>query len=149
MDRVLPILSALNELENSAPPTLKIHKSSAEYLYSLIQGELQRHRALLEIHTLTSQPSAINTAASSLPLIEKLTQYPPQNVDPKNLVPYPPKLEAAPVKPLFFDVAWNYIDYPGQERQIVAETTTEAEAATPAQAKEQPAQKKGWFGFGR
>ncbi|KAI7665616.1 hypothetical protein KC318_g7010, partial [Hortaea werneckii] len=73
----------------------------------------------------------------------------------KNLVQYPPKIQPVPVKPLFLDVAWNYIDYPGRTAEVPA-----AKAAAPGQdtqmangieekpAVEQP-KKRGWFGFGR
>lgn len=60
-------------------------------------------------------------------------------------------MEVVPVKPLFLDVAWNYIGYPdksegqqqaevkAQEKQV--QGGAEQEAAKP--------QKRGWFGFGR
>lgn len=73
-------------------------------------------------------------------------------MDLERIVEYPPKMEVVPVKPLFLDVAWNYIGYPdksaaggqqgevkGQEKQV--QGGAEQEAAKP--------QKRGWFGFGR
>ena len=66
---------------------------------------------------------------------------------------YPPKLEPIPVKPLFFDAAWNYVEYPGR-----AVEEQSAEVGVRAEGKEQTAEgtkqtaegkKKGWFGFSR
>ncbi len=55
------------------------------------------------------------------------------------------------MKPLFFDVAWNYIEYPGREiQEKVPEKVVDAASATAGTAAEQAAQqKRGWFGFGR
>lgn len=68
--------------------------------------------------------------------------------DLKNLVTYPPKVEPIPVKPLFLDVAWNYIEYPGREREVAGNGVNgPGGAARPAEEKKEA--KKGWFGFGR
>lgn len=62
-------------------------------------------------------------------------------------------MEVVPVKPLFFDAAWNYIDYPGRmvenvvEKSAVEEETKETPSEPTQQQQQQ--QKKGWFGFGR
>jgi signal recognition particle subunit SRP68 len=61
-----------------------------------------------------------------------------------------------PVKPLFLDVAWNYIEYPGRKAEGKGVVGKVAETVKPvvngvqeeAQAKE-PEKKRGWFGFGR
>jgi signal recognition particle subunit SRP68 len=50
------------------------------------------------------------------------------------------------VKPLFLDVAWNYIEYPGRSRK--------SQEPVPAKQEEKveeakPAKKGGWFSFGR
>ena len=73
-------------------------------------------------------------------------------VDLTNLVQYPPKIQPVPVKPLFLDVAWNYIDYPGRQTETVVGKVAEAvETVINGDHEErQPEQKKrGWFGFGR
>jgi signal recognition particle subunit SRP68 len=64
-----------------------------------------------------------------------------EGADLENLVDYPPQLQLIPVKPLFFDVAWNYIDYAGKTPAAVAESDT-GSTQTP-----EP-KKRGWFGFG-
>jgi signal recognition particle subunit SRP68 len=57
-----------------------------------------------------------------------------------------------PVKPLFLDVAWNYIDYPnrpGQQPAVAApESASQMDVDEPEAAPVQE-KKKGWFGFGR
>lgn len=85
-------------------------------------------------------------------MVERLDEY-DDDVDLKNLVRYPPKLQPIPVKPLFFDLAWNYIDYPGRTPAAAAATNgvtaeTADEKAKPA-AEEKKETKRGWFGFGR
>ena len=65
---------------------------------------------------------------------------------------YPPKLEPIPVKPLFFDAAWNYIEYLGREaekRGPVVEKSREVKNEEKGQAQTAQQQKKGWFGFGK
>ena len=80
--------------------------------------------------------------------MERLNEYPAKGVDLQNLVSYPPKLEPVPVKPLFFDAAWNYIEYPGRQVENVAQNGVRGEEkATSVEQTTQ--QKKGWFGFGR
>jgi signal recognition particle subunit SRP68 len=139
------------EIPTSSPPNITISPSEVSFLKSLLDGEVQRHRALVELSNLSSTPPSSN-AKNTLPLIEKLSEYPASGtVNLQNLVTYPPKLEPVPVKPLFFDVAWNYIEYPGREiQEKVPEKVVDAASATAGTAAEQAAQqKRGWFGFGR
>ncbi|KAL8924845.1 MAG: hypothetical protein Q9172_002464, partial [Xanthocarpia lactea] len=80
-------------------------------------------------------------------MIERLHEYPPEGVDLTNLVTYPPKLQPIPVKPIFLDVAWNYIDYPGRPKKGTA-TAKEGKAEEPiSKAEPKKEAKKGWFGF--
>lgn len=152
ISKALPILSTLSDTSPSSPPNISISFSDAQSLSDLLQGELQRHRALVELSNLSgaSKPQQNGAPGSGLPLIERLNTYPSQGVDLSNLVTYPPKLESIPVKPLFFDVAWNYIEYPG--RTVAKGSANVAQpAAAPEAVKQEQAtqQKKGWFGFGR
>lgn len=126
--------------EVSGPPSIDVGASDAIFLQNLLKGELQRCRALVQLEQLTK--SNADTAKSSAPLIERLREY-PTHVDLGNIVQYPPKLIPVPIKPLFFDVAWNYIDYPGNPPESGLEETSEN-----ADEPKQP-QKRGWFGFGR
>ena len=81
--------------------------------------------------------------------MESLDKYPVGGeVDLSRLVQYPPKIEVVPVKPLFFDVAWNYIEYPGRKVQPVMVEQIKTQAVE----EERPTSssgKKSWFGFGR
>lgn len=79
------------------------------------------------------------------PMVERLSQF-EEEVDLKNLVTFPPKLQPIPVKPIFLDLAWNYIQYP-ESKAAVNGTAGKATASETAEEKKE--QKKGWFGFGR
>jgi len=142
-------LSSAMETSAASPPNITVFPSEVAYLKSLLDGEVQHYRALVELANLSPKTSE---GVNSQPLIEKLAEYPAKNIDLKNLVTYPPKLEPVPVKPLFFDVAWNYIEYPGREiKEQVTETSVKVPPASASTATEQQAaqQKRGWFGFGR
>ena len=111
-----------------------------------IQGLVSQYRGLVELQNITAAQST-DKSRWKPPLIERLHEY-DDDVDLKNLVTYPPKLRPIPVKPLFFDLAWNYIDYPGRTPAAAAAAvngvSTEAEPAT-----EEPRRtRRGWFGFG-
>lgn len=140
-------ISSQMDTSDSSPPNIHISPSEITFLKELLQGELQRHRALLELSSLTPKADKTNQG-NRQPLVERLNEYPSQGVDLQNLVTYPPKLEAVPVKPLFFDAAWNYIDYPGREVQVAENSIQRGNVSD---SKEQTAEqkKKGWFGFGR
>ncbi|ORY62949.1 signal recognition particle protein [Pseudomassariella vexata] len=126
---------------SKSPRNIEIRSSDIEFLHSLLKGELQRCRALVEIDNLRAKASGTK---STIPLVERLYEYPAEGVDLENLVAYPPKVEPIPVKPLFFDVAWNYIDYPGK-----APVAAEKPSDSTEQKSTSSAQKRGWFGFGR
>jgi signal recognition particle subunit SRP68 len=135
--------------DSSSAPTLDIHKSQADALQTQLQQLVYRHQALVDLHKFHDNASiaAAKHMSTAAPLVQRLSDFPTPgvNVNLKNLVTYPPKLEPIPVKPLFFDVAWNYIDYPTTGKQVV-----EAQAADViAEEKPKEEKKKGWFGFGR
>jgi len=132
---------------NSSPPNINISPSEATFLKDLLEGEVQRCRAVVELHNLT-EAAHKNEGTNRQPLVERLNEYPANGVDLQNLVSYPPKLEPVPVKPLFFDAAWNYIQYPGREVEKVS--VDAAKGGEKVDGKYQTVQqKKGWFGFGR
>jgi len=143
--------SEMDTSDDSTPPNITITPAQLSSLSTLLTAETNRYRALVELSNLTSTHQKQETGKNWKPLIERLNDY-DNEVDGKNLVVYPPKLEVAPVKPLFFDAAWNYIKYSGEEREEEKEVVkkkvedvkkVEERPATPT------AQKKGWFGFGR
>ncbi|KAI4719693.1 hypothetical protein E4T48_04170 [Aureobasidium sp. EXF-10727] len=137
--------------DSNAAPTLDIHNSQADALQTQLQQLVYRHQALVDLHKFHDNASiaAAKHMSTAAPLVQRLSDFPTPgvNVNLKNLVTYPPKIEPIPVKPLFFDVAWNYIDYPTTGKQVV-----EAKAAASnviAEEKPKEEKKKGWFGFGR
>ena len=85
--------------------------------------------------------------------LKNLSIYPVQGADLLNLVTFPPQVQPVPVKPLFLDVAWNYIAYPGRKtkKAVTATQTGDAqlEKGQPEQRDQKGQAKKGWFGFGR
>lgn len=148
----LKLSSSMDTTNTDAPPNLTVTSSESQNLLTHLQSKLQRYRALVEISNLTS--STTKSGEETIyqkPLVERLHDYPADGVvDLENLVTYPPKLEVAPVKPLFFDAAWNYIDYPGRTvEKVVKKNVAEEKEETQAKEAQQPQQKKGWFGFGR
>jgi len=63
-----------------------------------------------------------------------------------------------PVKPLFFDTAWNYVEYPGRKTPagVVAAVAGRGEVVDSGGAgggggsgEKKQEEKRGWFGFGR
>jgi signal recognition particle subunit SRP68 len=46
-------------------------------------------------------------------LLERLDQWPEKIDFPNGIVQWPPRVQPVPVKPLFLDIAWNFIEYPG------------------------------------
>jgi signal recognition particle subunit SRP68 len=150
--RALPSLSA--SPASAAPPNLHISTEDAKYLSELLFAELTRSRALVEIGKIApSQP------AGQTPWVERLDHYPQSGeVDTSNIVQWPPRMDVAPVKPLFFDVAWNYIAYPGKQPHVesapvppvLERVAGSDDGSRPGTGtSEGGTKKKGWFGFGR
>ena len=136
--------TATNEA-GSGPPKLEVETKDLQSFQHYLDGLVSQYRALVELKSLMDQEKAATNGIHRLPLAERLDQYPTEEVDLTNLVNFPPKLRPIPIKPLFFDLAWNYIDYPGRAPSGVNGTPT-APKSVPEEKKE-PA-KKGWFGFG-
>ncbi|RKF60106.1 Signal recognition particle subunit SRP68 [Erysiphe neolycopersici] len=137
-------ISSIVENEDSS---MKIHVSSStvQFLKAMINGEIQRHRALVEFSILIENEKNFGDQ-NSIPLIERLSDYPSQGVNLVNLVVYPPVLEFAPIKPLFFDAAWNYIKYPGNEVKETEEKKPQDKISAKVLERSNTA-KKGWFGL--
>jgi signal recognition particle subunit SRP68 len=135
------------DTDSTSPPNITVSSTEVQALKDLLDGEVQHYRALVVLQNLSQNQAS---SSNKEPLIERLIEYPSQGVDLENLVSYPPKLEPVPVKPLFFDAAWNYIEYPGREVQRIAENGLKRPSSAESKGVEQTAQqKKGWFGFGR
>ncbi|KAK4177008.1 hypothetical protein QBC36DRAFT_237664 [Triangularia setosa] len=143
-----PVLSGDSDDGKFAPRNIQVTNQHAGLLRDILSGELQRSRALVEIHHSNKPTSASQTGGAGKPLSSQLLNYPAGGANLNNIVTYPPELEPIPVKPLFLDVAWNYIEYPAKQRQaaVVQERSKEPEREAEPETKPQ---KRGWFGFGR
>lgn len=74
----------------------------------------------------------------------KLHQFPRStSIDLANLVEYPLTLQPVPVKPYFFDIAYNYFGLEEQDR--VEEKMEEVSPTSKKEEKKQEPLKKGWF----
>ena len=133
------------------PPNIEVTADQIEYLHSLLSGLVSQYRGLVELHNLNEEAvkEAESKAKYAPPMIERLDEYPANGVDLTKLVTYPPKVQPIPVKPLFLDVAWNYIDYPGRSKKGTEQAVNGATDGAAGQPPPKKEAKKGWFGFGR
>ena len=131
--------------ENSqGSPKFEVASTQLSLLSQYTQGLVSQYRGLVELKNISASQKA-DKDRWKLPMVERLDEY-DDDLDLKNLVNYPPKLQPIPVKPLFFDLAWNYIQYPGRAPQAV---NGDAVDGVKNAAEEKKEAKKGWFGFGR
>jgi signal recognition particle subunit SRP68 len=146
----LPSIYASTGPVTDGPLKLDIYPNTAKSFHDHLQLQIKQHRGLVELHNFNenSKVAAQKHLTSAAPAVERLDEYPQPGVSPRNLVIYPPKLEPVPVKPLFLDVAWNYIAYPGSKPAVGARSAA-AGASTPSAEEEKKAPKRGWFPFGR
>ncbi|KAL8807734.1 MAG: hypothetical protein Q9182_000545 [Xanthomendoza sp. 2 TL-2023] len=131
-------------------PKLEVQPAQVQSLQDLLERSVLQFRALVELDDLNSAAAKDkDKTVKAVPMIERMNEYPPEGVDLKNLVTYPPKLQPVPVKPIFLDVAWNYIEYPGRPKKgaLGASDWKAEEAASKTEGKKEA--KKSWFGFGR
>ncbi|KAK2612577.1 signal recognition particle subunit srp68 [Conoideocrella luteorostrata] len=143
----VPLGAADSNQQQQQPLSIDVHPEAVSFLSNLVNGELQRHRAIAHIHNLRDAERKEANGEPEARLVDSLHTY-PRRVNLRNLVQFPPKMELIPVKPIFLDVAWNYIDYPTREPQASTASATTA-AAAGKKAGEEPKKKGGWFGFGR
>lgn len=111
-----------------------ITSEQVQELAQTIRTMLIRHQALTQLHSL-QEKKCINSRGAQ-PLSARLNLY--QDVDLENLVNFPPKIQPVYVKPIFLDLAYNYIDYPGRRAPEVAAVSSPSGET-----------KRSWFGFGR
>ncbi|RPA95997.1 hypothetical protein L873DRAFT_1812095 [Choiromyces venosus 120613-1] len=116
---------ALSHITSSSPPpthsapTSQSHKGleitpiDSQALKTALENEVARFRALAEMDLIAAK--AAKTAGKGAgALVERLDQYPEGKIDFENgIVQWPPKVTPVPVKPVFLDVAFNFIEYPG------------------------------------
>ncbi|KAE8145124.1 hypothetical protein BDV25DRAFT_165316 [Aspergillus avenaceus] len=123
-------------------PKLDVSRGQIHTLESTLRALVSQHRGLVTLEKISEQQSK---SITERPTIERLHEYPGDGLDLNNIVPYPPQMQPTPVKPLFLDVAWNYIDYPRESTISKAQDQGQAETAT----EEKKGARRGWFGFGR
>lgn len=139
---------AAQVVNDTAPPRLFASSTQTKFLQTRLENLETQTRALAELRKLTESGMIDGKSSSNYarPLIENLTKY-PASVDLSNLVSYPPKIEPIPVKPLFFDLAWNYIDYAGRDDHAINGIPPSNDEAKPTEGKQE--KRRGWFSFGR
>lgn len=155
----LALFAKANELSQQASasssssgsiPRLDVSGQQLEALQKHLSSLTLQYQALADLQKHSSSVST-QSKQYAAPLIERLhlNQYDDQ-VDLNNIVNYPPKLQPVPMKPLFFDLAWEYIQYPNQGQSIVESAVkTVVHEVEKVVKPEESAKKKGWFGFGR
>ncbi|KAJ5142774.1 Signal recognition particle subunit SRP68 [Penicillium bovifimosum] len=125
-------------------PKLDVSAVQSSTLQSTLRQLVARYRGLVTVEQATAEEAS---QSSQRPVVERLQQFAGSAVNLNNLVPYPPQMQPIPVKPLFLDVAWNYIDYPREGQRQEAPAQAQAQAQAPVE--EVTKGKRGWFGFGR
>lgn len=134
--------SVQSTAETEELPKLDITRNQIQTLQSTLRDLVSQYRGLVTLEKISEQQSK---SASERPMVERLHEYPGDGLDLKNLVPYPPQMQPVPVKPMFLDVAWNYIDYPRENANTQGAAPTSTEPAT----EEKKGGRRGWFSFGR
>jgi signal recognition particle subunit SRP68 len=156
--------------ESKAAPHLSVSPSRASTLQSTLQNLSSHYRGVVALSSITSTTTSSSssstnpapgakakakaTTPNAAPVVERLNEYPATGtVDLGNLVTWPPKLKPVPVKPLFLDVAWNYVGYPGRKEEVKEEEEEKREEMKEVKEVGEEVKvekgKKGWFGFGR
>ncbi len=134
---------------SAGPPNIEVNRPQATALDQLLKSLVIYYRALVELNNIHTASLAAAAKHSVLPsLVDRLDEYPLVGVDLTELVHYPPKIALVPVKPLFLDVAYNYIDYPGKQAKSSSRAVNGV-ANSDAEKENKHEGKKGWFGFGR
>lgn len=139
----------------SEAPKLAVSEQQAQTLKQNLGNLTSHYRGLVALSQLSSSSdtAAQSQLTNAAPVVERLNEYPSSGkVDLGNLVTWPPKLKPVPVKPMFLDVAWNYVEYPGRSKAAAAQQAapiSEKQEAEEPKAEEVKPAKKGWFSFGR
>lgn len=142
--RTLPSITTTSS--SNTHQTLTVTSHDAASLKHHLEALVTRYIALIQLQDYISKSTKASPATHA-PLIDTLETY-NEKVDFQNLVPIKNskewKLDPVPAKPVFFDIAWNFVSYPGEG---AAEGKKEAKA--PEQ--ESSSRKGGFLGglFGR
>ncbi|KAK6343414.1 hypothetical protein TWF730_011003 [Orbilia blumenaviensis] len=153
-ESIVAAISLSSQTKSASNDSFAIPFEKFTILATELKSNVQRYHALAEMDRQTQQStSPAQKQITKRPLIVALDVYPHTRIDELNLVRLPLAVEPVPVKPIFFDIAWNYIEYPGTEKEA-ATVVNEPSATTPMEvdndAKTEPAQQgRGWFRWGR
>ena len=135
MGTALPSLLASPPAEASHKG-LEVTAADAHQLHDQLFGEVARYQALVEMDMLAAQAGPSEQYGV---LLERLHQW-PEKVDFENgIVQWPPKVQPVPVKPMFLDIAWNFIEYPSSEAAKKEQAQRQAD-------KKEAEEKKGLLG---
>lgn len=137
--------SVQSTINAGSPPRLDVSRQQTQVLGSVLQGLVARYQGLVTLEKLSVEETSSETA-NQTPFIERLHEYAGGGLDLSKLVPYPPQMKPIPVKPLYLDVAWNYIDYPRDEKAASRDSQGEAETSS---SSKKGGGRRGWFGFGK
>jgi len=161
--------------QGDSPPSLDVQADQLHQLTTHLELLLLRQRGLVALEQHKGDGTSKDLSSAKVtPVSRRLNEYPASGkVDLDNIVSWPPKVEPIPVKPIFLDLAWNYIQYPGtnngdrvdegeaDERMEgivngVVDTAKQAtnivKEAVGVESTEEPNEtpkKRGWFSFGR
>jgi signal recognition particle subunit SRP68 len=146
----LQSIASSKQPEPGSPLKLDVDETASKSLQALLATLIHQYNGLVDLQKANEQSkgSEGKDKISQVPVIHRLNEYPAGGVDLTHLVTYPPKLEPVPVKPLFLDLAWNYIEYPGKAGSTEP-LSKPASVSKSEETKEEEKPKKGWFGFGR
>ena len=156
-----------------SPPSLDVHADQLHQLNTHLEFLLLHQRGLVGLEQQIGGGTTKESSGTRVrPVFRHLQEYPASGkVDLKNIIPWPPRPEPIPVKPVFLDLAWNYIKYPGthsdeqasepaaQMEGIVNGVVDTARQATnvvkeaigvdSTEEQNETPKKRGWFSFGR
>jgi signal recognition particle subunit SRP68 len=138
------------ESSPSQAQKLAVSEAQSQMLKQTLENLTSHYRGMVALSQLSANSETASKAglSNAAPVVERLNEYPASGtVDLRNLVTWPPKLKPVPVKPLFLDVAWNYVDYPGRAAQTALPETEKTQVEE--KVEEVKPAKKGWFSFGR
>lgn len=145
----MSVSSATSTATKPATPKFDIASDEVKGFHHDIKGLVTQYHALVELESLADRQKASMRDMQRRPLAERLNEYPIDEIDLTRLVNFPPKLQPVPVKPLFLDLAWNYIDYPGRSPSTTNGASKVAAAASGEAGEKAKSGSRGWFGFGR
>lgn len=119
-------------------------RAQGQTLTTTLRDLVAQYQGLVTLEKLSAD-GASTRAANERPVVERLHEYSGEGSDLNHLVPTLPQLQPVPVKPLFLDVAWNYIAYPREGTNEPQETDTTVDT----EEDKKRSGRRGWFGFGR